>query len=326
MFSTPMWRSLNRPLLAGAFVVAAFGGAQCEPGSGNGPVTPTAPTATITIVGDSASFELGETVALDGSGSELGEASTGDELTYFWELDSRPLGSALVDESITTVGDDPAQVELTPDTQGLFGITLQVSDGVLVSDAAHVVIQVGGGNHCPVADAGEDRLAQTGVPVTLDGSGTTDEDLPVEEGDDDDSAAEPVQALLDFTWHFSLVPAESDLDDGGLFYQGTEHPLFIPDVPGTYIVQLRASDGICDSEPDYVTVQASDGNLPPIAEAGNSILLTPCSPSEITLDGTASYDPEGQPLNYAWHITGVPNGSQVSDAFLEDLTRRTAGE
>ncbi len=317
MTSTSTSRTFGRMLLAGTFVAAALSGTQCEEGNGNTPTDPTPPTASIVLVGDSASVELGVAVQLDGSGSALGEESTADELSYFWELDSRPIDSALVDESLVLVGDDPALVEFSPDVQGLFGITLQVSDGVLVSDAAHVVIQVGGGNHCPVADAGEDCMAQIGVPVTLDGSGTLDEDLPVEEGDDDDSAAEPSVLGLDYTWHFSLVPAESDLDDSDVFYQGTEHPLFIPDVPGTYILQLRASDGICDSEPDYVTVQATDGNLPPISEAGNSIILTPCSPSEITLDGTASYDPEGQPLSYAWHITGVPNGSQVSDAFVD---------
>ena len=284
------------------------------------------PTAVLSVVGDTSGLEVGAVVQLDGTESTLGESSAGGaELTFFWNLDSKPLDSALVDESITAVAEeDPALVQITPDVQGLYGVTLQVGDGLLLSDLAHVVIEVGGGNSCPVADAGEDRIGATGIPVTLDGFGTEDADIesPGDDddsaGDDDDSAGEPQGQVLAYDWRFSLVPAESSLTNGDLFYQGTGHPVFIPDVAGSYILQLRASDGLCTSEPDYVQVQVSNGNQAPVADAGNSIILTPCSPTEIGLDGTASYDPEGQPLGYAWRFTSVPNGSNVSDAFLEN--------
>lgn len=302
---------------------------QCQPTTTDpGDIELDLPTAVITVVGEASDLELGVIVQLDGSESTLGDSSpSGAELSYFWELDTKPLDSALVDESIVRVDEEsPVLVQIEPDVQGIYGVTLQVGDGTYVSELAHVVIAVGGGNSCPIADAGSDLLGATGIPVTLDGSDTVDADVQ-SSGDDDDSAAgddddsaagEPEGQVLSYEWRFSLVPSDSELTNGDVFYQGTEHPVFIPDVAGSYIVQLRASDGLCVSEPDYVQVQVSNGNSPPVADAGNSIILTPCSPTEIGLDGTASYDPEGQLLTYRWRFTSVPNGSDVSDAFLEN--------
>jgi hypothetical protein len=291
---------------------------QCPTDGGNEPPPqPGNPVALIADLGGAALLQLGDSAALDGSASHLGE-NTGDldlVLSFFWELESKPEGSALADESLLQAEGDPAHVTLLPDVQGIYGVTLQVGDGTRLSDDDHVLIQVGGGNTCPTADAGVDRVAQTSVPVTLDGSASSDPEITAG-GDDDDSAAE--QQVLGYAWHFSLVPAESQLDDGDLFYQGTEHPVFIPDVAGTFILQLRVDDGLCASLPDYVAVQVSNGNQPPVADAGSSQLLTPCSPTEVGLDGSASYDPEGQSLNYRWSFTSVPSGSAVADAFLED--------
>ena len=117
--------------------------------------------------------------------------------------------------------------------------------------------------------------------------------------------------------HFSLLPGDSTLTDADIFGQGTDAPQVIPDVPGTYIVQLLVNDGSCTSLPDYVTIQATNGNAPPVADAGQSVILTPCAPSQVTLDGTASYDPEGQALDYEWTFTSVPNGSVVDDSNLQ---------
>jgi len=329
-----MSASLNRNVLAaGALLLtASFAGYGCPPGVE--PVErPGDPVAVIGDLENGGNIELGTTVVLDGSGSTLGPNTDGLalELSYFWSIDTVPFGSQIVDESLvppgTAVGDDddsanPSDddddaaeeasdvadmVQLTPDLAGLYGVTLQVSDGTRVSDVEHVVLNVGSANSCPLADAGADVIALTGVPVTLDGSSSSDTDVN-EDG-------EP-QALT-YLWSFSLVPNGSDLGNSEIFNQGTAAPIFIPDAPGTYILQLRVSDGICTSQPQYVTVLVSNGNGQPVADAGLSNTLTPCSPSEITLDGTASFDPEGQPLQYEWTFTQVPTGSGLSNALVE---------
>jgi len=285
---------------------------QCD-GSGYQPLVIERPVAVIADLGELASVEVGATVSLDGSASYLGEGAGERTLTYHWSLASQPVTSGLADLDLVTVGDDPSRVELVPDEAGIYAVTLQVHDGNDESDLAHAVIDVGGGNACPSADAGPDLSALVGVPVTLDGSASSD--LELVSGDDDDSADVPDG--LNYSWHLTLVPRDSALDDSRIFYQGTVHPIIIPDSEGTYIMQLRVDDGSCTSSPDYLTIRADSGNLPPVADAGQSIVMTPCAPTEVILDGSASYDPEGQPLNFHWEFTSVPNSSAVTDAILE---------
>ncbi len=285
---------------------------QCD-GSGYTPILVERPTAVIAPLGDDDSIDAGTTITIDGSGSHLGAGAEGLALSYQWSLASSPVESSLADDDLIPVDDDPGIVQFTPDQSGIFAVTLQVHDSNDGSDLAHVVIDVGGGNLCPVADAGPDLNAEVGLPITLDGSASSDADAAA--GDDDDSAT-PASAL-DYNWHLSLIPADSALDDGDIFYQGTANPILIPDVSGTYIMQLRVDDGSCTSAPDYLTLLADSGNLPPVANAGESIVLTPCAPTEVVLDGSASYDPEGQPLNFHWELTSVPKSSAVTNAVLE---------
>lgn len=305
----------NNSVLVGAGAVLGLfvSFAACEQTSQE-PVVLGDPVAIIADIEGGEDVELGVTVTLDGTGSALGENVTDASLTYFWELETVPFGSTLVSESLLAPegteeveAGDPAIVSFTPDLVGLYGITLQVSDGTRVSDLDHVVVNVTQPNNCPLADAGADLVALTGVPVTLDGTGSVDADVD-EDGNPDS---------LEWIWHFSLVPNGSALTDSDIFSQGTASPVIVPDVPGTYILQLRVDDGSCTSEPDYVTVLVSNGNGQPVADAGLSVTLTPCSPSEVTLDGTGSFDPEGQTLGYEWTFTQVPNGSSMSDALID---------
>ena len=285
---------------------------QCD-GGGYSPIIVERPVAVIGALDGDTSIDAGTTIILDGSGSHLGTGAEGLLLSYSWSLSSIPTDSSLTDADLAPIDDDPSRVWFTPDQSGLFAVTLQVHDGNDGSDLAHIVVEVGGGNLCPTADAGPDLDAVVGLPITLDGSASSDADGII--GDDDDSADS--SAALDYSWRLTLVPADSDLNDGNIYYQGTANPILIPDVPGTYIMQLRVEDGSCTSAPDYLTILADSGDLPPIANAGESIVLTPCAPSEVVLDGSASYDPEGQPLNFQWEFTSTPNSSAISDALLE---------
>jgi hypothetical protein len=101
-------------------------------------------------------------------------------------------------------------------------------------------------NEAPVADAGTDQTAQVGDRVTLDGSGSYDED-----GD-----------ILAYSWALT-VPAGSSTS---LSDSAAVNPTFVVDIAGTYIAQLIVNDGKVDSAPDTVTI--SMGNSPPVANAG----------------------------------------------------------
>ncbi len=53
-----------------------------------------------------------------------------------------------------------------------------------------------------------------------------------------------------------------------------------------------------------------DAGAPPIADAGETQWVTVGHP--VLLDGSQSYDPEGQALTFSWTLTGVPPGSLVT--------------
>ncbi len=151
-------------------------------------------------------------------------------------------------------------------------------------------------NQRPVADAGQDQTAHPGDEVTLDGSGSSDPDE---------------HYPLTYAWEILEKP---DGSAAGLSDPTSVSPSFTVDEIGDYRVGLVVTDdeGLA-SDPDEVLV--STFNAPPIAEAGDnqSVLLIG---STVQLDGTESYDDDGDPITFAWEIITRPADSQaaLSDA------------
>ena len=69
----------------------------------------------------------------------------------------------------------------------------------------------------------------------------------------------------------------------------------------TLTFELLVNDGTIDSEPATVTVSVNADNDAPVAHPGVKRTVQPGQ--VVTLDGTASIDPEGQALNYRWVLT-----------------------
>lgn len=244
--------------------------------------------------------ELGEQAALDGSASSDPGALA---LTFHWTLESRPVTSSADAESFSRNNSaDASSTSFVPDVPGTYGVTLYVkNENGLLSDLDYVKIVAGSTNTLPVADAGEDVVVAVDMVADLDGNDSMD----------------PEGADLTFEWAFDLIPPESMLDEAeDLFNQGTPNAAFLPDVAGQYVLRLRVYDGEFWSTPDFVTASAVDDNEPPLANAGDSWELTPCSPAIIVFDGRASYDPEGVDITYAWEVVSAPPGSSISTANL----------
>ncbi|HVS66680.1 MAG TPA: PKD domain-containing protein, partial [Thermoanaerobaculia bacterium] len=222
---------------------------------------------------------LGATVTLDGGGSSDVD---GDLLTYLWSLLSAPEGStaALSDQgaiSPTFVADEP----------GDYVVQLVVHDGTADSEPDQLVVSTL--NSSPSANAGPDQTVAVGETVTLDGTASSDVD-----GD-----------LLTYSWSLLSVPDASlaILDD-----PTAPRPTFVADVAGDYVVQLITDDGAASSEPDAVIVTASPGNSRPVADAGSDQVFV-VEDEElvgIPLDGSGSFDVDGDPLTFSWSVLSAP--------------------
>lgn len=101
------------------------------------------------------------------------------------------------------------------------------------------------------------------------------------------------------------------------------NPTFVADVYGTYEITLVVSDPWVSSAPD--TVIASFDNTAPVADAGQNQAVS--VGESVTLDGSASYDANHDPLTYIWGFTGKPSNSSaqilpvdsVQPSFVADV-------
>ncbi len=247
---------------------------------------------------DGTLIDVFDSVELDGGSSYDPDGSS--IVQYFWSFDTIPVGSRLTYEALSPNPDYSPLTHFTPDHEGTYGIVLEVFDGLLLSARDYVQVHVVRSNNTPVADAGPDVNGTTGSPVTLDGSGSHDPD-----GD-----------FLSYRWELVLVPEDSQLVSADIVYPRTAYPKLTPDAPGVYALSLEVDDGLGGTDDDLVTVTASLGNLPPVVVPGASRTVTPCHDNPITLDGSSSYDPDGDPFTYLWSVTEVPYGSQINSAAL----------
>ncbi|MBI1318311.1 MAG: DUF5011 domain-containing protein [Candidatus Hydrogenedens sp.] len=149
-------------------------------------------------------------------------------------------------------------------------------------------------NNPPVADAGPAQQVIRGVAVTLDGSGSFDPD-----GD-----------AITYAWTVASTPEGANVVLSSSTIQG---PGFTPTLLGDYTFSLVVNDGEYDSLPDTVTITVV--NQIPVADAGPDQNIEASAPPKgevavdtIVLDGTGSYDLDGDPLTYAWQFVSVPGG------------------
>jgi hypothetical protein len=218
------------------------------------------------------------TVQLDGSRSSDVD---GDPLTYQWTVISEPQNSVAVLSNPSAV-----RPTFVVDEQGNYTFQLVVNDGVQNSAPSNVTITTQ--NSAPVANAGPAQKVAAGATVQLDGSGSTDVD-----GD-----------RLTYSWSLLSVPQGSS---AAISNANAITPTFVADLNGTYIAQLIVNDGTTNSTP--ATVLITRGDTPPVANAGLAQTVT--VGSQVTLNGTASSDVDGDTLSFAWSIVSTPSGSKA---------------
>lgn len=139
----------------------------------------------------------------------------------------------------------------------------------------------------PLANAGNDTTVAVGSDANL--SGRASSSLA---GD-----------TLSYLWHLVSTPGGSQFT---LTDSTSMEVTVTTDLPGNYVLSLVVSDSSYASEADLVTVS---GSLPPVAVAGNDTAVS-VNEMYVRIDGTQSYDPEGDPLNYVWKLLDAPPESE----------------
>ncbi len=249
-----------------------------------------------TVAGDS-------NVTLDGTGSVDAD---GDPLFYNWTQVNGP--PVTLTGATTATPNFTAPMKTSSDQQIEF--ELVVTDGISDSaagDSDRVIITVAA-NQQPIADAGIDQSVTGNSTITLDGSGSSDPD-----GDP-----------LTYTWVQTAGTTVTLSDPNAV------SPTFMAPAgtttAETLTFQLIVDDGFTPSggrpPRDFVDI-VIEANRPPVADAGAD--QGPIDSGQtVTLDGSASSDPDNDTITYAWtQVSGTPvslaGGSSATPTFVAPL-------
>ena len=135
-------------------------------------------------------------------------------------------------------------------------------------------------NRWPIADAGPDRVATSGLPITFDASGSVD----------------PDGTIATYAWDFGDGATGAGLSVTHTFTGGTDR---------TVTLTVTDNAGAQDVDTAFVEV-----NLPPTAEAGPPKFGDPGEIISFTASG--STDSDGSIVTYAWDFGDGTSGSGQS--------------
>ena len=145
-------------------------------------------------------------------------------------------------------------------------------------------------NNPPVADAGPSLVVAPGTVVQLDGSGSSS-------GDDDD--------VLVFSWKQTDTALAVTLSNADTATATFTAPTVTDDTVLTFSLTVVDQGTASDTDTVSVTVSPDPPNQIPNANAGPD--QTAAVGAEVTLDGTASWDADGDTLIYRWsQLSGGP--------------------
>ncbi len=224
-------------------------------------------------------------VTLAGSGSE----ANGTIVGYAWSQLTGPSTA-----TITTAGQ--AQTGVSDLVQGVYTFQLKVTDnsGVTATDVVTVTVNAAPAvPGAPFVNAGSDQVITLPAnSVTLTGSGS-----------------ETNGTIVSYIWTQVSGPSTAAIGTAGLAQTSISSL-----IQGVYVFQLKVKDnsGVTATDQVQVTVNAAAANKPPVANAGPGQAID--LPATVTLDGSASYDPDGNIVKYSWMQVSGLGGVSITNA------------
>jgi hypothetical protein len=157
----------------------------------------------------------------------------------------------------------------------------------------------GGSNQRPTANAGVAQSVNSGVVVTLNGSGT-----------DSDGT------IASFAWT-QTAGAAVTLSSSTAAQPTFTAPTVATATVFTFSLVVTDNRGLVSNNAATVniTVNPLSGNLPPVANGGTAQTVT--SGAAVTLNGSASNDPDGTIATYAWTQTAGTNVTLSSTSVAQ---------
>lgn len=228
-------------------------------------------------------------VSLQGTG----EDPDGSIVAYNWRKISGP--------AATLLNANSPEVTLADLTAGTYVIELAVTDndGNMAVDLAQVNVQAAPANTPPVANAGPDKT------VTLPQNSIT---ISATASDNDGS-------IVSYSWNQISGPGSATLSGN------TTPTLQVSGLlEGTYVMRLTVvdDDGASGTDEMKIIVNPAEVNAPPVANAGNNILLNlPVNSTNIA--GSAS-DPDGTVTSYVWTQVNGPSVASLTNANTPTVT------
>lgn len=259
-------------------------------------------TAPLADAGPLQTVTEGAMVTLNGTASQ-DTNSPAHSITYAWtQLVGPDVTATFTDTNTATPGFTAPSVS---DAGASLVFQLTVSNGSK-SSSATVTVSVVHLNNPPIANAGPDQLVGEKTLVTLNAAGGYDSDL------------DPI------TLHWSQVPGFGPSVQ--IIDADTLDPTFTaPDVTFAQDMvdlkfQLVVNDGKLDSGPSTVIIHVKNTNDAPIADAGPNQSVNELDP--VTLNGTASGDPDSDALTYSWTqiLTASPVALTGADTATPSFT------
>jgi hypothetical protein len=236
----------------------------------------------------------------------IGSNSTDPEnapLTYKWTQ----TGGTTVSLSSSTVADPIFEAPSTSvdGTSLTFRLTVTDTEGLKSEDTC--IVNVTHTNIPPTANAGPTQTVTEGVLVTLDGSKSTDPDDGIAEYSWKQLAGTAVSFSGDSMAGFSTGVSMKGSSYGGVTAESQVRVNFWAPSVGTQgeslTFELTVTDqgGLKSTATCIVNVADS---VPPQANAGADQVVS--QGARVTLDGSASKDPDGTIVSYQWAQTSGP--------------------
>jgi len=251
------------------------------------PPPPPPPRPPVANAGPAQTVASAAAVTLDGSASA---DATGIALSFQWSQTAGPLvtlSSATVARPTFTAPSVPFNLPAASLT-----FSLVVSDANGTSAPSTVTITVNPeAAPAPIADAGPDQAVASGAFVTLDGSASTD----------------PAGLALTFNWTQTAGPIVALSSASSITPTFTAPTVPFGQPPALLTFSLVVSDANTSSAPSTVNITVNaepPPNPAPIANAGPDQAVA--SGAAVTLDGSASADPDGEPITFAWTQSSGP--------------------